>query len=259
LKMKKILLFFALFLVCVSLVNADIGVSFDKTNYNLGDTVKSTVSGCTANDVATLIVSSPNSFEGNTILWIDQITYASTNNLFSFKLGNSFTNNVKYNVKIGCSGSTKDSSFCVGNCLSGGTNPPAPPGGSPGGSNNNNRRSTDNSAPPLLTGQTDLNDGNADGSNDNTGQENADEKFTEEREANYLIWIIFFVVLLIVIGVAIFFIVKYWNKGKKDGNDKLGDYIKQSLKRGDSKEIIKKNLINAGWPERTVDDAIKKV
>ena len=75
--MKKILLFFALFLVCVSLVNADIGVSFDKTNYNLGDTVKSTVSGCTANDVATLIVSSPNSFEGNTILWIDQITYAS--------------------------------------------------------------------------------------------------------------------------------------------------------------------------------------
>ena len=66
---------------------------------------------------------------------------------------------------------------------------------------------------------------------------------------------------MVIIVIAIFFVVKYWKKEKSEkvesSNDKLGNYIKKSLKRGDTKEKIKTNLINAGWPEYTVDNALR--
>ena len=261
--MKKILLFFALLLVFASSVNA-IDFTFDKSNkvYSMNNLVNVTISGCTENDVATLIVSSQEAVLGNNVLWIDQISYSSAVNSFLFKINSAFAENKFYNIKAGCSGSTKDDSFCVGSCPTGSVTPPAP-GGSPSGpSSSNNRRNTDNSVPTLYTSQTDLNDNE---STDNfTGQQGTNENYADEGKTNYLVWIIFFIVILIIIGIGIFFVVKYWNKGKSEKvsiamqeDDKLGNYIKKAIANGESKEEIKKNLIKVGWPEDTVDNALK--
>jgi len=80
-------------------------------------------------------------------------------------------------------------------------------------------------------------------------------------------WIFIILVFVVIVGVAIEMVIKH-NRGKMNGihheykdrseDIELGHFIKTSLKAGQDKEEVRKNLIDAGWNEETVDHALRK-